>query len=241
MTTHKAIAMLWDKASMLGTALALVWLVTHLDLYLSAEVIEPAVILFLPALLGNMLSIPLFWRRGSRRKKIGLLVPSVIVGLVGWLLFVPFASWLVAPLLSLRESFDPARELPLLLLYLALGELWFYGIHRFLHSRRRLFLLFHAHHHRVTDPHVVNASYQHPIELIVITMGTAWIGPLLVSGHSATVMIFHALIMILGNYGHSGEESIHDAHHRSYRGDNYGFLFLDSILGTAKEALRAAG
>jgi len=36
--------------------------------------------------------------------------------------------------------------------------------------------IFHAHHHRITDPHVVGASYQYPAEMVVITVGTTRAG-----------------------------------------------------------------
>lgn len=236
MSTKKAIELLWDKTAIVATLIALAGLAVNLDFYANSKWAFCFVILFIPALIGNLLSIPLFWRRSARNTNtniIKLLIPSIIVGLCGWLIYVPFASWLMAPALDLQASFNLTREIVVLGIYLVVGEAWFYGIHRFLHAHKSLFLLFHVHHHRITDPHVANASYQHPVELIVITMGTAWAGPLLLPGHWITVAIWCALVMILGNYGHSGEESIHDEHHRRPRG-NYGFLFMDALLTTTR-------
>ena len=61
--------------------------------------------------------------------------------------------------------------------------------------------------------------------------------PLLLPGHEATVAVWCALVMILGNYGHCGAQTIHDAHHRTSRG-NYGFFVLDRLLGTARTPAR---
>lgn len=225
---------MWDGPALLAYAGAVVALSATPEQHASPALVLPFVVLFVPALLGNLASMLVLWRATTATgRAVRRVVPSIVVSLVGWLLLVPLASWLVAPWLVVTPRADLARELPVLGAYLLLGEAWFYAIHRLLHGSPRLFRWFHAHHHRITDPHVVNASYQHPVELVVITMGTAWVGPLLVEGHLVTVSVWCALVMILGNYGHCGDRSLHDEHHRSSRG-NYGFFVLDRLLGTVR-------
>lgn len=227
------IELLWDRPALL-TFVGAVVVIASSQRHASPQLVVPFVILFVPALLGNLASILVLWRTTTTTgRPIKRMTASIVVSLVGWLVFVPLASWLTAPLLVLETSVQPLREALVLLAYLVLGESWFYAVHRLLHASTPLFQWFHAHHHRITDPHVVNASYQHPVELIAITMGTAWVGPLLVEGHWLTVSAWCAAVMILGNYGHSGARSIHDEHHRTSRG-NYGFFVIDRILGTVR-------
>lgn len=241
MPTSTALRLLWDRAALLGLLAMVLCYLCQPERYQDAGLAPAFLLLYVPALVGNYASIPLFWAPASRPgQRIQLFLPSIIVGLIGWSSFVPAASWLVSPLLSLRPDFDPLREVPVLAFYVVAGEVWFYSVHRVIHARRKLYLLLHVHHHRITDPHVINASYQHPLELILITMGTGWAGPLLLSGHASTVALWGALIMFAGNYGHSGIGSIHDRHHRRFKG-NYGFLFLDDLLSTARSGLRLGG
>lgn len=232
--TKVEIELLWDRLSVVAMIAMLSWLWLARDRYAHEAWGFAFGLLYVPALVGNLTSMVLLWQpRTSTGRPIRLLRASVIVGVVGWALVVPLTSWTFAPLLTLRPGFDAPRELAVLLAYLGLGEVWFYCVHRILHAHRSLFRLFHAHHHRITDPHVVNASYQHPVEMVVITMGTAWVGPLLIPGHWLTVAGWCALVMILGNYGHCEASTIHEQHHRRARG-NYGFLFMDYVLGTLR-------
>jgi sterol desaturase/sphingolipid hydroxylase (fatty acid hydroxylase superfamily) len=147
---------------------------------------------------------------------------------------VPLVSWLVTPQLDVDSvpSFRVAREVPVLLLYMVMSELWFYSIHRVCHKFPFLYAVVHEHHHRIEDPHVIHASYQHPLEMVFITMGTCWIGPLLLPGHEITIGLQVVLVAVFGNFGHCGIPNIHDSHHRIPAG-NYGFLWLaDWLFGT---------
>lgn len=202
-------------------------------------------LLYLPGLFGNYLTFPLLWNAGydptlakTHPRKIHFLAASLVTGFVNWVTFVPMLTAIVAQYLPLNPEFDYKRELALLAVYTALAEAWFYAIHRACHANKTLFKLVHAHHHRITDPHVSNASYQHPVEMLLITMGTAWVGPFLLTGHAVTVGFHVGLVMALGNYGHSGESSIHDSHHRVPVG-NYGFLHVaDGVAQTRRVHVR---
>lgn len=195
-------------------------------------------VLYLPALLGNYLSIPpLVWAsRGCHKQGIQLKNASLLVGAVDWFIFIPVSCFLLAPAFTrcmLFDEFVIMREAMTLAIYLLVAEVWFYCVHRFLHSSELIFNLVHSHHHRITDPHVYNASYQHPVEMIVITMGTCHVGALLIPSHWITVALHGCLICIGGNYGHAGFSSIHDGHHRNPTGGKYGFLNVaDAIFST---------
>lgn len=192
-------------------------------------------ILYWPAFLGNYLSIPLLaWATRNCHKQIQLKYASLLVGAVDWLIFIPASCFLAAPALSRRtmmvNEFDVLRETATLMIYLLIAEAWFYCVHRFFHSNELLFSLVHSHHHRITDPHVYNASYQHPVEMVVITMGTCHVGALLIPGHWVTVALHGCLICLGGNYGHAGFKSIHDGHHRNPSRGKYGFLYIADTL-----------
>jgi len=66
--------------------------------------------------------------------------------------------------------------------------------------------------------------------MLVITMGTYLVGPIFLPGHWFTVALHGSLIMIGGNYGHCGLESIHDTHHRFPLLGDYGFLCIADII-----------
>mmetsp|Transcript_32435 Transcript_32435/g.74954 ORF Transcript_32435/g.74954 Transcript_32435/m.74954 type:complete len:227 (+) Transcript_32435:51-731(+) len=196
---------------------------------------ENFALLYFPGMVGNYASIPfmsyLSEKKKPRKKPIQKRRESWIVGNFNWMVMIPVASWVTAPLLP-RHSSHWVYEVVKAAVHLLLSEVWFYTVHWCCHHSRFLYKHVHSHHHRITDPDVENASYQHPLEMFLITMGTIWVGPLIVPSHAATITWQGLLIAVAGNYGHCGLTSIHDDHHRCPKG-RYGFCyFTDMMLRT---------
>lgn len=246
MSFVNALDLLWDKltlAFVAGLTFLHCLFKPHFDALSAPAVQEQTnfwfafLVLYFPCLLGNYLSIPpLAWVRKNCCKEIQLKSASLLVGVVDWFFFIPATCFLVAPTLArsmLTDEFTILQEAATLIVYLLIAEAWFYSVHRLMHSNEFLFNLVHSHHHRITDPHVYNASYQHPVEMVLITMGTCHVGSLIVPGHWITVAVHGCLICVGGNYGHAGFTNIHDDHHRRPTMGKFGFLYIaDIILGS---------
>jgi sterol desaturase/sphingolipid hydroxylase (fatty acid hydroxylase superfamily) len=113
----------------------------------------------------------------------------------------------------------------------------------------------HYKHHQALAPTGLTAEYAHPVEEIFCNTVTTFIGPCLLPGHGAVVVVFLALRIWNTVEAHSGYDlpwSVfklqpmnggarrHDYHHSHYDG-NYGgiFSFWDKVMGTDKWAKKS--
>ena len=173
-------------------------------------------------------------------------------GVTIWTMFEALVLWAMANGLAPVWSWSdgPIWFIAIFLLIPPWESLYFYGIHRLLHSR--LLYRFHALHHRNTDVGPWSGLSMHPVEHLLY-FGTALIH-FIVPTHPVHV-ICH--LMFFGLYAivtHSGFEGLwrngkkrlhlgnfhHQMHHRFFE-VNYGTLEvpLDKLFGTFHDGTEA--
>ncbi|MFT6856582.1 MAG: lathosterol oxidase [Cyclobacteriaceae bacterium] len=133
-----------------------------------------------------------------------------------------------------------------------LHDLYFYGIHRFMHLPK-YYKRFHRVHHQSTNPSPWTAYAFHPLESILEGLILTIIA-FTIPSHRLVVIIFFLFQIVYNVYGHLGYELYpkgfhktmigkwvntsvaHNLHHHKFSG-NYGLytLIWDRIFGTLRE------
>jgi methylsterol monooxygenase len=151
------------------------------------------------------------------------------------------------------DNFNVLTTIFQLLILLLIDDLWLYWTHRLLHYNKFLFRKVHKIHHLAATPFCMDMHYFHPIEMIVIPIGT-FLGFFLLYMYWGYVQIYtlyiYTLVRTLHEQNvHSGIKQIiklpksisgyiggtmeHDLHHSKIRG-NYASMFKiwDRLCGT---------
>jgi len=132
---------------------------------------------------------------------------------------------------------------------LLIEDFYFYWVHRLLHHG-----LWYKHVHKVHHDHAapfgISAEYAHPVETMLLGVGSV-IGPLLLTRHLFVLWVYLFLRLYQTVEAHSGYHFpwslsnflplyggpiFHDFHHETFKG-NYAstFTYLDRIFGTSKQ------
>ena len=175
------------------------------------------------------------------------------VGL-GHAVAVPVGTYFLTLYMVQDMSFDPAEfEIKSCAFYIVLWHIlfdtWFYWTHRAAHHPS-IYRFIHKQHHEFYVPVSICAGYAHPLEDLVVNLGSTLIGPILFPSHVYTWAIYYALRMHETVDAHSGYDfpwspwhytgwlhggaSRHDWHHSKQRGNYGGFFFWDWLCGTDK-------
>lgn len=129
-----------------------------------------------------------------------------------------------------------------------LEDAYFYFVHRLLHYGP-LYKYIHKKHHEFAAPIGMAAEYAHPIESLVLGVGTL-VGPILLTRHLLSLWIWLLVRLYQTVEAHSGYDFpwsptklipfwggaiFHDFHHETFTG-NYSstFTYMDWIFGTSK-------
>jgi methylsterol monooxygenase len=132
------------------------------------------------------------------------------------------------------------------LLFFFIEDFWFYWVHRLLHYGP-FYKYIHKVHHEYAAPFGITAEYAHPIETIILGLGTS-LGPFLFGSHLLTLWIWLVVRVIQTVDAHSGYNfpwsfnrfipfyggaEFHDYHHMAFVG-NYSstFTIWDKVFGT---------
>ncbi|GAA5994991.1 methylsterol monooxygenase [Rhodotorula paludigena] len=170
-------------------------------------------------------------------------------------LFHPMAVW--AGMQTYEVPFPSLWKqiIPQVILFFFMEDTWHYVVHRIMHHRR-LYKYIHKVHHEYSAPFGLAAEYAHPIEVLVLGLGTVG-SPLLwcwLSGgnmHLITMYLWICGRLFQAVDSHSGYDfpwslqnwlpiwagaEGHDYHHEKFV-DNYGssFAHWDWLLGTDKK------
>ena len=128
-----------------------------------------------------------------------------------------------------------------ILIFLVLADQWFYWIHRLCHYNKIIFKYIHSLHHHWTYPIAVSTLYVHPLEHIIINLGSFLIGPLLFPTSNLCLCIWTAMSTLNSVIAHGGTKIIsndgtHDLHHR-FLIYNFGVLGVsDRMFGTFRSS-----
>jgi Fatty acid hydroxylase superfamily len=123
---------------------------------------------------------------------------------------------------------------------------WFHYTHYLFHVNKYLYQNIHYLHHSYTPPCAAQALFVHPLELLVVFLPSAFMGPFLFRMTSVQFNIWNVILSIQGVLSHSGlnlscskcksipflNATRHDLHHRRLYG-NYGPIkMLDTFHNT---------
>lgn len=150
-------------------------------------------------------------------------------------------------------SFEHLSVLPFLLCFLTMvviDDIWFYAIHRLMHSNQLLYKNIHAVHHRAIPPIPMDYLFAHPIEALGAAFGLViGIGVLIIATGTANIFVLgvysfyrtihelcvHSGFVIIPEkwLGWIGSSRHHFEHHKYLKG-NYAsaFTYLDKLFGT---------
>ena len=131
--------------------------------------------------------------------------------------------------------------------FMVLDDFLYYWMHRWMHANKWILRHVHSIHHRLRNPFALAGNYFHWLEL-VLTIGVALAGPILVSAHVEVLYLWLILRQFEAADGHTGYSFpwdpthlipgyhgalYHDFHHSHYQGNYAGFFsYVDRFFGT---------
>lgn len=128
---------------------------------------------------------------------------------------------------------SPVLELLHLLMNIVGGEVWFYSLHRLLHTK--LFYKFHKKHHEVANTVGLLALYAHPFDAIVVNMGSIYALHAVVGFSALQLFIvgsWATVNTVLQAHSCVASNAPHQLHHLKFN-VNYGLdLFMDKFFKT---------
>jgi len=102
-------------------------------------------------------------------------------------------------------------------------EVWFYTMHRLLHSKL-LYKQIHSVHHQYTGPSCLESAYVHPAEFLLNSFTVFFIGPLVTGMGLVQTFQWLWMVTFLQVHDHSGyffpflpPVLMHDYHHQRFR------------------------
>ena len=116
--------------------------------------------------------------------------------LVSHAISVPLSLWFLGGFFKKRGMQFSLKRLPSfsqilakLFMWHVLFDTWFYWAHRLFHTKW-LYKRFHKQHHRFTTPVGIAASYAHPVEDLVVNIGSTFVGPLVFPSHFIVWLLY---------------------------------------------------
>jgi len=173
-----------------------------------------------------------------------LLISHVFIQLPMQLLFHWVAKFLG---FSMGPVLPPVRDLAWQLpVFFVIEDFYFYWVHRGLHHKS-VYRYVHKIHHEHTHPFGITAEYAHPIETVILGIGTL-LGPLFFAKHMVTLWAWLAVRLWETVEDHSGYDLPfnptnfipfwggavhHDFHHKTFAGPYSSiFTWCDWMFGT---------
>jgi methylsterol monooxygenase len=159
------------------------------------------------------------------------LYAGMLVSIVALLCLLPERSW------DWRQLPDTTTLTRDACIWLAVEEVIFFYVHRWLHENKVMYAKVHKLHHTWTAPVSFVAIYCHPFEHIASNIAPLLAGPIICGSHAAAVMTYTSVGLIHTLAVHSGywfcdDNGMHDEHHAKFN-VNYGITgVLDSMYGT---------
>ena len=183
--------------------------------------------------------------------KHAVLSHGVSVPLAAWFGYDYFAARGMSFAFALPSVGALGSALWTLIMWHMLFDTWFYWTHRLLHHKA-IYKYVHKQHHRFKTPVGVAAVFAHPLEDVIVSLPSTFIGPVVyrpnahfavfalyiglrfhetVDAHSGFVLPWSPWTWLGALHGGAGR---HDWHHSHQIGCFGGFTFWDWACGTDK-------
>lgn len=118
-------------------------------------------------------------------------------------------------------------------LNIVFGEIWFYTLHRIMHSKH--FYKYHKTHHEMKETLGLFALYAHPFDAIVVNLGSIYVLHLLLQFSAFQVYLvgtYATINTVINSHSSIANKQSHQIHHLKFN-VNYGLdLFMDKIFHT---------
>eukprot|EP00937_MAST-01D_sp_MAST-1D-sp2_P004592 g4592.t1 len=188
---------------------------------------------------------------------------ALLATLVGHAVTVPLAAYYGYDFFARRgmrfgvgpgEWPSAAEAASVLFVWHVLFDTWFYWAHRLMHTPA-LYARIHKQHHRFLTPVGIAATYAHPVEDLIVNLGSTFCGPALVfpRAHFVLLMAYMALRFnetidahcgydfpwSVWQYTGRGTAAFHDWHHSNQAGNFGGWPFWDKVCGTDRASVEA--
>lgn len=226
--------------------------------FVQLAIVTPLINLVSFPLLAALYSSPLLWPKAATPSKLQATQPPLwatvrkalyyhfgngALTLVGSILFFPLAQRLGIHCGPWPPWHVVAGEL---VVFIVVDDLFFYVMHRLLHTRR-LYRSVHRLHHRIHAPIAFAGAIMHPLEWLLVS-SSVMLGPLLLGANIHVLWLwvfirqwgnaeFHSgfvgPLAILSRLSFGGGTRHHDLHHARVHG-NFAIMFplWDRVFGT---------
>ncbi len=164
------------------------------------------------------------------KKDIQYVLNNIILNVYFFLPLSLFIILTIQPITLIYKSL--LEEIIMIIIEITIGELWFYILHRLIHTNKLFFL--HEKHHEVINPIGITALYAHPFDAIFVNIGSILLIHLIYKNsliHNLLVGTWAIWNTIMNAHKNN---SFHAYHHKTFK-YNYGLnLFMDYIFNTNK-------
>jgi sterol desaturase/sphingolipid hydroxylase (fatty acid hydroxylase superfamily) len=162
----------------------------------------------------------------------------VLVSIANQIMAIPLI-YLAAPYVTQEVPHSLMVPMFQLIFYILVGDMWFYVVHRLMHTNRKLYEDVHRYHHMYRYPVAVSTLFADPAEHLLCNIMSIMIGPLISPAKSTFLLLLWVfLVTANGLIAHCGyklpitDAVKHDIHHRLMT-HNFGTLGLsDRLFGT---------
>jgi sterol desaturase/sphingolipid hydroxylase (fatty acid hydroxylase superfamily) len=149
-------------------------------------------------------------------------------------IYMPISLYIILTICPIQHTFHSIyHELFHIFLNIVFGEIWFYTLHRMLHTK--YLYKYHKTHHEIKDTVGLFALYAHPFDAIIVNMGSIYILHLLLRFSSVQIYLvgtYATINTIVHSHSSIHKNLSHQIHHLKFN-VNYGLdLFMDKLFHT---------
>jgi sterol desaturase/sphingolipid hydroxylase (fatty acid hydroxylase superfamily) len=227
--------------------------------FVQLAIVTPLVNIVSFPLLATIYSLPLLWPDAQPSFKLQAKCPALTAtvkrslyyhfGNSALTLVASILMWRLAHRLGIHCGPLPPWHIVAgqLIVFIIVDDLFFYALHRLLHTRL-LYRTIHRVHHRIHAPIAFTGAIMHPLEWLLVS-SSVMLGPLLLGANIYVLWIwvfirqwgnaeFHSGFVgpwqILSRLSLGGGTRHHDVHHARVHG-NFAIMFplWDRVFGTA--------
>lgn len=154
-------------------------------------------------------------------------------------IYLPLSLFLTLTVQPIEQNYYSfARETFHIFLNVVFGEIWFYTLHRLMHTK--YLYKYHKTHHEVKETIGILALYAHPFDAIIVNMGSIYVLHLLLQFSAFQVYLVGTCATvntIINSHSSKRQNLFHQIHHLKFN-VNFGLdLFMDYYVFDTSAAI----